>query len=95
MLGILGAAGVVVLAQARQALAEGSFGIGGAIIDNASGRIVHEWHNTVIQPLPNGQSGLSGTSFLFDPTNHRSQSTGIHPPTRRLPTSRSGAAIGP
>lgn len=64
------AAGVVVLAQARQALAEGSFGVGGAIIDNATGRIVHEWHNTVIQPLPNGQSGLSGTSFLFDPTNH-------------------------
>jgi cytosine deaminase len=63
-------AGVVVLAQARQALAEGSFGVGGVIIDNASGRIIHEGHNTVIQPLPNGQSGLSGTSFLFDPTNH-------------------------
>ncbi len=64
------AAGVVVLAQAKQALAEGSFGVGGAIIDNRTGVIVHQWHNTVIQPLPNGQSGLSGTSFLFDPTNH-------------------------
>ena len=64
------AAGVVVLTQARQALAEGSFGVGGAIINNATGQIVHEWHNTVIQPLPNGQTGLSGTSFLFDPTNH-------------------------
>lgn len=64
------AAGVVVLAQAKQALAEGSFGVGGAIIDNRTGVIIHQWHNTVIQPLPNGQTGLSGSSFLFDPTNH-------------------------
>jgi len=64
------AAGIVVLAQSRQALAEGSFGVGGAIIDNRTGVIVHQWHNTVIQPLPNGQTGLSGSSFLFDPTNH-------------------------
>jgi len=35
------AAGIVVLEQAKQALAEGSFAVGGAMIENRSGRIIH------------------------------------------------------
>lgn len=54
------AAGMVVLEQAKQALAEGSFAVGGAMIENCTGRIIHQWHNTVYQLLPNGQSALGG-----------------------------------
>ena len=64
------AAGVVVLEQAKMALAERSFAVGGAIIENSTGRIVHQWHNTVYQRLPNGQSALSNQWFVLDPTNH-------------------------
>lgn len=64
------AAGIVVLEQAKLALAERSFAVGGAIIENRTGRIVHQWHNTVYQLLPNGQSALSGKWFVLDPTNH-------------------------
>ena len=64
------AAGIVVLEQAKQALAEGSFAVGGAMIENRSGRIIHQWHNTVYQLLPNGQSALVSKRFVLDPTNH-------------------------
>jgi len=64
------AAGIVVLEQAKQALTDRSFAVGGAMIENSTGRIVHQWHNTVYQPLPNNQSALSGKWFVLDPTNH-------------------------
>lgn len=64
------AAGMVVLEQAKQALAEGSFAVGGAMIENRTGRVIHQWHNTVYQLLPNGQSALVSKRFVLDPTNH-------------------------
>jgi len=64
------AAGMVVLEQAKQALAEGSFAVGGAMIENRTGRIIHQWHNTVYQTLPNGQSAFVNRRFVLDPTNH-------------------------
>lgn len=41
------AAGIVVLEQANMALAERSFAVGGAIIENSTGLVVHQWRNTV------------------------------------------------
>lgn len=64
------AAGIVVLEQAKLALADHSFAVGGAIIENSTGRIVHQLHNTVYQRLPNNQTALSGQWFVLDPTNH-------------------------
>lgn len=64
------AAGRVVLDQARQSLAEGTFAVGGVLLENRTGQILHQWRNTVFQLLPHGQFAFSSDHFLLDPTNH-------------------------
>lgn len=55
----------LVLDQAMQAAGQGTFAVGGAIVENATGRVIHTMHNNVLKPL-------AGTDrvFTFDPTAH-------------------------
>lgn len=55
----------VVLSQAMNAAAQGSFAVGGCIIENATGRMIISMHNNVLKPL-NG----TDKAFTFDPTAH-------------------------
>lgn len=55
----------VVLKQAMSAAAQGTFAVGGCIVENSSGKIIHEMHNNVLKPL-----STTGNIFTFDPTAH-------------------------
>lgn len=54
-----------VLHQAIWAAAQGTFPVGGMIVDNKTGNIIQAMHNNVLKPL----SG-SGQMFTYDPTAH-------------------------
>ena len=58
----------LVLAGAQAAAAAGSFGIAGAIIDNSTGKVVHQIGNEVFRRLQ--QPGAAGQTFTWDPTAH-------------------------
>lgn len=60
----------LVLSMAQQANTQGTFGVGGAIIENATGKVIHALHNNVLVPLDAGTGPLAGTAFPFDPTAH-------------------------
>ena len=53
-----------VLLEAMQACNEGTFPVGGAIIDNQTGEVIYKMHNKVVQQLKNGNY------FTKDPTAH-------------------------
>ncbi|NER99436.1 MAG: nucleoside deaminase, partial [Symploca sp. SIO1B1] len=55
----------IVLNQAMQAAAQGTFAVGGAIIDNATGKVIHKMHNNVLKKLD-----TTGQAFTYDPTAH-------------------------
>lgn len=55
----------VVLDQAIRAAAQGTFAVGGCIIENATGRVVMAMHNNVLKPL----TGINEV-FTWDPTAH-------------------------
>lgn len=57
-------AGSLVAYLAMRAAQAGSYGIAGAIIENATGRVVHAMENTVLKRLSNGDL------FTYDPTAH-------------------------
>ena len=57
-------AGGLVYYLAMKAAQAGSYGIAGAIIENATGRVVHAIENTVLKRLN------SGELFTYDPTAH-------------------------
>lgn len=63
-----------VLNQAMLASAQATFAVGGAIIENATGRVIHLMHNNVLKPLRhpiiNLDINLSVKSFTYDPTAH-------------------------
>jgi tRNA(Arg) A34 adenosine deaminase TadA len=63
-------ASALVLSMARLAAAQGTFGVGGAIIDNRNGKVVKALHNKVIQPLGGGLGSFSNTGYTSDPTAH-------------------------
>ena len=54
-----------VLDQALWAAAQGTFAVGGMIVDNRTGKVICAMHNNVLKPL-NGTSQV----FTFDPTAH-------------------------
>lgn len=58
----------VVLFMAKLAQAEGTFGVGGAIIDNRTGKIIKAMHNRVLQIVEVGE--YAGKPYTFDPTAH-------------------------
>jgi tRNA(Arg) A34 adenosine deaminase TadA len=64
----------IVLSQAMQASSQGTFAVGGAIIENSTGRVIQVMHNNVIKPLTssvmNPETNLPITNFTYDPTAH-------------------------
>ncbi|MEG4167518.1 MULTISPECIES: nucleoside deaminase [unclassified Microcoleus] len=54
----------IVLEQAMLAADQGTFSVGGAIICNATGKVIKVMHNNVLKPLKNGKT------FTYDPTAH-------------------------
>ncbi|MGD9622143.1 MAG: nucleoside deaminase [Mycolicibacterium sp.] len=60
----------LVLSMAEKARRQGTFGVGGALVENATGRVFHAMHNTVVQSLGMDLGPSSGTAFVRDPTAH-------------------------
>ncbi|MFZ9301362.1 MAG: nucleoside deaminase [Chitinophagaceae bacterium] len=60
----------VVLSMAQEANLQGTFGVGGAIIENDTGKIVMVMHNKVLQALGSNLGPLSNKIFINDPTAH-------------------------
>ncbi|ABG59508.1 nucleoside deaminase [Cytophaga hutchinsonii] len=54
-----------VLNQALEAAAQGTFAVGGMIVDNQTGNVICAMHNNVLKPLFG-----SSQNFTFDPTAH-------------------------
>lgn len=57
------------LAMAREAAKQGTFGVGGLMVENSTGRVLQEMHNNVLKPLAGG-TGTPGKMATFDPTAH-------------------------
>ena len=55
----------IVLNEAMQAAAESTFAVGGAIVENATGRVIHKMHNRVLKKLAS-----TSKAFTYDPTAH-------------------------
>ena len=61
------------LDAASQAASAGTFGVGGILLDNLTGEIIHSMRNRVIERLQYTNSSgvkIQGASFPLDPTNH-------------------------
>lgn len=58
------------LSMAQEANRQGTFGVGGAIIENDTGRVIMTMHNKVLQPLGNGLGQLLNKIYISDPTAH-------------------------
>ena len=63
-------AGALVEWIASGAAQAGTYGIGGALIDNATGRVLHRIPNQVVRKLRPEVQADAGTSFTYDPTAH-------------------------
>lgn len=63
-------AALVALAMARSAAAAQTFAVGGAIVENATGRVVFALQNRVMRTLGSDLGTLSGTAYTADPTAH-------------------------
>ena len=63
-------AAALALSMAQEANRQGTFGVGGAIIENDTGRVIMTMHNKVLQPLGNGLGQLSNKIYISDPTAH-------------------------
>lgn len=63
-------AAALVLSMAQEANRQGTFGVGGAIIENDTGRVIMAMHNKVLQALGNNLGPLSNTIYISDPTAH-------------------------
>ncbi len=62
--------GDLLVALAKNAAANGTYGIGGAIIENSSGRVVKTMENSVLKRLNPDVEQSSGEVFTWDPTAH-------------------------
>lgn len=60
----------IVLNQALSAAAQGTFAVGGAIIENATGRVIHKLHNNVLKKLSTTDNLNKNEIFTYDPTAH-------------------------
>lgn len=63
-------AAALVLNMAKMASDSGTFGVGGAIIENATGKVIKTMHNRVMQRLGENLGPLSGKPYTSDPTGH-------------------------
>lgn len=57
----------IILKEAILAESQDTFAVGGALINNTTGEVIHSLHNNVIKHLD------SGRPFIFDPTAHGEQ----------------------
>lgn len=55
----------VVFSQVNSAASQGTFAVGGCIVENSTGRIIHAMHNSVLKPLQ-----CTDDVFTYDPTAH-------------------------
>ncbi|NQY94690.1 MAG: nucleoside deaminase, partial [Campylobacteraceae bacterium] len=55
----------LVLSKAMQAVEQGTFAVGGCIVENSTGRVIHAMHNNVLKPLKDASK-----IFTYDPTAH-------------------------
>ena len=60
----------LVLAMAEEANQQSTFGVGGALIESATGRVIMTMRNRVLQPLGAGLGSLSNSAYTYDPTAH-------------------------
>ena len=55
---------------AQQGADGGSYGIGGALVESATGRVLQTMPNRVFRTLPSSVQAQAGTTFVQDPTAH-------------------------
>ncbi len=60
----------LVAAVAASAADAGSYGIGGALIDNATGKVLQTMPNRVVARVNSETAGIAGETFTNDPTAH-------------------------
>lgn len=60
----------IVLNQALFAAAQQTFAVGGAIVENATGRVIHKLHNNVLKRLSKTDKSEKDECFTYDPTAH-------------------------
>ena len=63
-------AGALVAWGALQAANAGSYGIAGALIENATGRVLQWIPNRVVKTVDPAVASIAGTAFTYDPTAH-------------------------
>ncbi|MEB3341428.1 nucleoside deaminase [Okeania sp.] len=61
----------IVLNQALLAQAQNTYSVGGAIVENATGRVIHKLHNNLLKELSDTKTKTHKVEvFTFDPTAH-------------------------
>jgi cytosine deaminase len=63
-------AAAIALAMARLASSDGTYGVGGVIIENATGKVIKAMQNRVVQPLASNIGSMSNRAYTNDPTAH-------------------------
>lgn len=66
--------------MAMHASNQSTFAVGGILVNNKTGEVIHEMHNNVLKTLPGGQA------FTWDPTAHGERQLGA--PRREVSRSR-------
>jgi cytosine deaminase len=60
----------IALSKAQAANASGTFGVGGVIVENSSGRVIFALSNHVLETLKPAVQITPGEAYTFDPTAH-------------------------
>jgi cytosine deaminase len=63
-------AAAIALTMARLASSDGTYGVGGVIIENATGKVIKAMQNRVVQPLASNIGTMSNRAYTNDPTAH-------------------------
>ena len=63
-------AAAIALTMASSASSDGTYGVGGVIIENATGKIIKAMQNRVVQPLGKDIGSMSNHAYTNDPTAH-------------------------
>jgi cytosine deaminase len=63
-------AAAIALSMARLASSDGTYGVGGVIIENSTGKVIKAMHNRVVQPLGRNIGAMSNRAYTYDPTAH-------------------------
>jgi cytosine deaminase len=63
-------AAAIALTMANLASADGTYGVGGVIIENDTGKVIKAMQNRVVQPLSSNIGAMSNRAYTNDPTAH-------------------------